>query len=388
MRGALLVLNAGSSSIKFAVYAVAAGDPECLLRGQIAGIGRAARFTAQAVEDDAPETRAVEAVDHAQALDGLLDWLDETISDLRILGAGHRVVHGGPDRDGPRRIDRVERDALAAFIPLAPHHQPHNLAAIDALARRDPNLRQVACFDTAFHAHQEAVARRLPLPAEYEARGLLRYGFHGSSYEYVSGEVARMDRGVTRVLIAHLGNGGSLCAVRDGVSVATTMGFSTLDGLLMGTRCGALDPGVILHLLREGMGEEALRALLYDRSGLLGVSGISADMAVLLNSEAAGARRAVELYCHSLIRQMGAMIAAMEGVDALVFTGGIGENAAPIRERVCARLRWLGVALDAQANARNAREIGAEDSRVPVWVIPTDEERVIARHTWALIRPG
>ncbi|MGB1111323.1 MAG: acetate/propionate family kinase [Gammaproteobacteria bacterium] len=386
MSDGILVLNAGSSSIKFAIYTLDGTDPTLFIRGQVAGIGSSGWFSAKSASNEPLASQDVIARDHSQALGFLLDWLRDRMANLRIVGAGHRVVHGGPDRAEPRLIDQDELAALARLNPLAPHHQPHNLAAIKALAERDPGLKQVACFDTAFHARQDATTRRLPLPAEYEARGLMRYGFHGSSYEYISAEVEALERGVSKVLIAHLGNGGSLCAVKDGVSVATTMGFSTLDGIMMGTRCGALDPGVVLHLMHEfGMGEAELHDLFYNQSGLLGVSGISADMAQLLANDQAEAAKAIDLYCHSLIKNIGAMIALLEGVDAIVFTGGIGENAAPIRARVCERLSWLGVRLQPENNAANAQEITAPDSELPVWVIPTNEELVIARHTANLI---
>lgn len=393
----ILVLNAGSSSVKFALFVLTTGDadPQMRLRGQVSGIGREPVFSAC---DAAGRTIAEDngrlvttASDHRMALDYLLDWIRRHMAGIELAAVGHRVVHGGRMRTEPARITAELLLELDGLSPLAPHHQPHNVAAIRLLEEHEPSLPQVACFDTAFHARQDDIARRLPLPSEYAGRGLMRYGFHGLSYEYITSTVAAFgDAGAPpRLLIAHLGNGASLCAVRHGRSVATTMGFSTLDGLMMGTRSGSIDPGVLLHLMREdGMGEPALSDLLYNRSGLLGVSGISADMQQLLNSQAPGAREAVDLYCLTLVKQMGSMLAVLEGADAIVFTGGIGEHAAPVRAAVCARLGWLGVVLDESANAANASRISHSDSALPVLVIPTNEELVIARHTAKLLHPA
>ena len=392
MSDALLILNAGSSSLKFAIYETgrAGADPALLLRGQIEGIGRRPRFSladrppapfAAAPEDSA----AASIADHAGALDLLLDWLAAAGGSLRLVAAGHRVVHGGTTHAAPARVTPALIEALAALGPLAPHHQPHNVAAIRALADRLPTLPQVACFDTAFHAAQPAVARRFALPRDLWRRGLVRYGFHGLSYEYVVGALAAQAGALpARLLVAHLGNGASLCAVKDGTSLATTMGFSTLDGLVMGTRSGALDPGVLLYLLREeGLDEAALTDLLYNRSGLLGVSGESADMRTLLASGSTAAAEAVELFCYRILREAGSLVAALEGLDALVFTGGIGEHAAAVRAAVCRGLSWLGLSLDESANERHGPPIARPDSQVAAWVIPTNEELVIARHTLA-----
>jgi len=392
MSDAILVLNAGSSSIKFALFGLPlAGDAR--LRGQIEGIGRRPRFLLRdgsAAEAAPPPDVALDAVgDHAAALDLLLDWLPRAAAGAEVVAAGHRVVHGGTRFTAPLRVTPAAVAALAALGPLAPHHQPHNVAAIRALAARRPDLPQVACFDTAFHATQPAEATTLPLPAELRAKGLRRYGFHGLSYEYVSGALAEATApgpAPTRAVIAHLGNGASLCAVKDGLSVATTMGFSTLDGLIMGTRCGSLDPGVLLHLMTaEGYDAAALTELLYDRSGLLALSGESADMRRLLASERPEAREAVAIYCYRIVREIGALAAALGGFDAVVFTGGIGEHAAPVRDAVCRGCAWLGLALDAEANARGGPRLSAPDSRVAAWVVPTNEELVIARHTAAAV---
>ena len=388
----ILVLNAGSSSLKFAVFRTAVDDRlTAVLRGQISGIGASAAF--RAWRDDGGEgvstSAEPEGLDsHRQAIAFALDWIAGQTDGMRLLGVGHRVVHGGAGRRTPAAVTASLLSELEDLAPLAPHHQPHNLAAIRAVQATAPELPQVACFDTAFHAGQPAVARRLPLPARFRDQGLQRYGFHGLSYEYVSGAVPALNGGEMpeRLIVAHLGNGASLCAMRHGESIATSMGFSTLDGLLMGSRCGTIDPGVLLHLMREqGMDEPQLSDLLYNHSGLKGVSGISADMQVLLASEDPAAVEAIELFCYTLLRAIGSMTAALGGVDALVFTGGIGEHAAPIRARVCGELGWLGLDFDAQANAEGGGLLTRGGSRVKVWVIPTNEELVIARHTRALV---
>ena len=394
MTDALLILNAGSSSLKFAIYETARPglDPALLLRGQIEGLGRQPRFIlageVPASLAAAPDNAAITGIaDHAGALDLLLDWLAMAGEDLRLVAAGHRVVHGGTGHAAPARVTPALIEELTALGPLAPHHQPHNVAATRALTERLPALPQVACFDTAFHTSQPAVARRFGLPSELGERGLLRYGFHGLSYEYVVGALATEAGALPdRLLIAHLGNGASLCAVKGGQSLATTMGFSTLDGLVMGTRCGALDPGALLYLLREdGLGEAELTDLLYNRSGLLGVSTESADMRTLLESGSQVAAEAVELFCYRILREAGSLLTALQGLDALVFTGGIGEHAAPIRAAVCEGLSWLGVSVDVAANGHHGPRISRPDSRVTVWVLPTNEELVIARQTLAVL---
>lgn len=392
MSDAILVVNAGSSSIKFALFGLPPA-PGALLRGQIEEIGRAPRFRLSGDADarcPPPDAAALAAVaDHDGALALLLDWLPRAAAGSEIVAAGHRVVHGGTRFTAPQRVTPETLEALAALGPLAPHHQPHNVAAIRALAARRPDLPQVACFDTAFHATQAAETTTLPLPAELRAKGLRRYGFHGLSYEYVSGalaEVVAPAPAPARAVIAHLGNGASLCAVETGRSVDTTMGFSTLDGLIMGTRCGSLDPGVLLHLMAaEGYDAAALTDLLYNRSGLLALSGISADMRALLASDQPAARQAIAIYAHRIAREIGALSAALGGLDALVFTGGIGEHAAPVREIVCRGCAWLGLDFDTAANERDGPCLTTPDSRVGAWVVPTNEELVIARHTAALI---
>jgi acetate kinase len=347
----LLTINAGSSSLKFATFRLE-DEPVCELRGQLSGIGQG---VAKLSGVDWP-TENLRLENHRDAVALLIDRLE-------VAAVGHRVVHGGTRFTAPVRIDTPTITALRELIPLAPLHQPHNVAAIEAVASALPNVPQVACFDTAFHATMPEVAARFALPEEYWQKGIRRYGFHGLSYEAI---LHRLGSDVPqRLIIAHLGNGASLAAVKHGKCIATTMGFSTLDGLVMGTRGGLLDPGVILHLLREGYDLPKLEKLLYHESGLLALGG-TADMKTLLETDGERARLAVELYCMRIAREVGSLAAALEGVDALVFTGGVGENAAPIRDRVAEKLRWLG-ALD-------------------IRVIPTDEELTIARHTKRLLR--
>ncbi len=400
MSEALLTLNAGSSSLKFAVFTLGSGSREnddwrdlrLFLSGQIAGINAAATpvFKARLASGaslPAPDLSRVGICDHASAIQWALTWLTQQLHGLRLIGVGHRVVHGGPHYTRPALLTTEVLAGLTRLVPLAPHHQPHNLAAIHAVASSAAYLPQVACFDTAFHATQPALARRLPIPEQFAQQGLERYGFHGLSYEYIASVLPEYHAGQmpTRTIVAHLGNGASVCALQNGQSIATSMGFSTLDGLLMGTRSGSIDPGVILHWLRSGMTEAELTQLLYNQCGLLGVSGLSADMQVLLASPDPRASLAVELFCYTLVRSIGSHLAALEGLDTLVFTGGIGEHAAYIRQAVCTRLHWLGITLDEAANAQNAPLISGSNSRIRVQVIPTNEERVIACHTLELL---
>lgn len=388
MARALLVLNAGSSSIKFALFEVDAREqPRLASTGEIEGIGSAPHFI---VRND----RGVVLVDERwpagqRAFPALIDtvvgWAEAHLGADQLVAVGHRVVHGGSAHDQPARVTPALLDELDRLTPLAPLHIPHNLAPIRAIAAARPDLPQVACFDTAFHHGMPAVATRFALPREYEASGVRRYGFHGLSYEYISHRLRELAPGLARgrVIAAHLGNGASLCAMRNGRSVDTTMGFTALDGLVMGTRCGSIDPGVLLYLLQQhGMDAAQLEDLLYRRSGLLGVSGgLASDMRTLLASDAAAAGEAIELFVFRIAREFGALGASMGGVDGLVFTAGIGEHAPAIRRAVCARLGWLGVRIDETANARNALTISTPDSRLAVHVIPTDEEAMIARHT-------
>jgi acetate kinase len=388
----LLVLNAGSSSLKFALYRLGGAEPALLVRGQFAGIGRTLAFSATSAVGAAltsPSAAALGAVrNHADALLLLPDWLAANGLGHELAGAGHRVVHGGTRFTAPERITPKNLDELAALEPLAPHHQPHNVAAIRALMQQRPELPQVACFDTAFHAGMPATARRLGLPTAFEAKGMRRYGFHGLSYEYVTGRLTQLCGGrlPRRLVIAHLGNGASMAAVLDGTGHATTMGFSTLDGIVMGTRIGSLDPGAILHLMREErMDLKALEDLLYNKCGLLGLSGISADMKTLLESHDPRAAAAIDQYCYAIVRHTGSLAAALGGLDALAFTGGVGENAAPVRARVCRDLAWLGLEFDESANGKGGPLLTGPGSKTAVYVVPTDEELVIARHTARLL---
>ncbi len=388
MLSQILVLNAGSSSIKFAIYE----EGERLNRtvqGMISGIGSGTAFSARDGQGALPGNLPPDTVNHEGALAWLFDWLESGRHARHLLGAGHRVVHGGEHRDAPLIVDDSSIAELDALAPLAPLHQPHNLAAIKALRKLRPELAQVACFDTAFHRTQSALAQSFALPRSITEQGLRRYGFHGLSYEHISETLpaALGSRAEGRVIVAHLGNGASLCAMRNRRSIATTMGFSTLDGLIMGTRCGTIDPGVLFYLMHErGMTSIAVEELLYRQSGLLGVSGISNDMRTLLESKDPRAADAVSQFVYRAVLEIGALTAALEGLDALVFTGGIGEHAVAIRSKICEKLGWLGITLDSTANSHSSQQISRNDSAVVVCVIPTDEEAVIAAHTQRLLR--
>jgi acetate kinase len=394
MRGPVLVVNAGSSSIKFSAYAVNAAEPGLLFKGQIEKIGSAphmaaedARGAAIAEKRWSPGSRS----DHEGVLGSLIDWVEAHLGGQMPLAVGHRVVHGGTAFAAPTRIDAAVLGQLDSLCPLAPLHQPHNLAAIRAIAALHPSLPQVVCFDTAFHHGQPTVAQRFGLPRALHDAGIRRYGFHGLSYEYIASTLRERAPGVAsgRVIAAHLGAGASLCAMLDGKSIDTTMGFTALDGLPMGTRCGALDPGVVLHLLSAcHMDAKGIEDLLYHESGLLGVSALSSDMRELLASRDPAAEEAIELFLYRVSRELGALSASLGGLDGLVFTAGIGEHAPEIRRRVCERSRWLGITLDTRANERGGGCISAPGSRVSVWVIPTDEERMIARRTIEVVGTG
>lgn len=387
MNDAILVINAGSSSIKFAIYTAGATQSR-ILRGLLDGLGSQPKFSAsdasgKVVPGD-PLAGATAGLTHEQALARLFDWIGRQCSDVRLIAAGHRVVHGGDEFSEPMLIDAPLLLRLDEFVPLARLHQPHNLAAIRALIKLQPEIPQVACFDTAFHRTQPAIAQAYALPRELTATGVKRYGFHGLSYQYIAG-VLPDHLGTAadgRIIVAHLGAGSSMCAMRNRASVATTMGFTVIDGLMMGTRTGNLDPGIVLYLMRErGMSLDEVDNLLYRRSGLLGVSGVSADMRTLLTSADPRAHEAVELFAYRAAREIGSLAAAISGLDALVFTGGIGEHAATVRELVCGQCAWLGVELDGEANHRHGPRITTATSRTSAWVIATDEEKVIARET-------
>ena len=381
------VINAGSSSLRFSVYA---GDQR-FRDGQVDGIGVRPAAKARDAEGAAlppPDLGAVPPDTPADALIAIMPWLNDHLGGRRFAALGHRVVHGGPNHAAPCRVTPALLKELDALSPLAPLHQPHNLAPIRAAMARAPNLPQVACFDTAFHRTIPEVSQVFALPRAMADRGIRRYGFHGLSYDYIASVLPRVAPEIARgrVVVAHLGNGASLCALRDGRSVATTMGFSALDGLPMGTRCGQLDPAVVLHLLTaEGMSVGDVEALLYRKSGLLGLSGISSDVRELLASDQPGARFAIEVFVHQVARNIGSLAAALGGLDGIVFTAGVGENAVPIRSAICAACAWLGVELDPAANAAGGPRITAPGSRVAAYVIPTEENLMIARQTRALL---
>ena len=370
---AILTLNAGSSSLKFAVYAAAA-EPELLLAGQVENLGPVARLKLKG----APE-QEIGPADHATAVRTILQAVEPVLAGRRVAGVGHRIVHGGKAFGAPVELTADILAQLATLVPLAPLHQPHNLAAVAAAQEAFPQALQIGCFDTAFHRGHPFVNDTFALPRHLYDEGVRRYGFHGLSYDYVTGVVARerpeLARG--RVVIAHLGNGASMCAVHEGRSIGSTMGFSALDGLPMGTRCGQLDPGVLLYLMAKGMSAAQIEQMLYLESGLKGLSEISHDMRTLLASDDPRAAEAIDYYVFRIRRELGAMAAVLGGLDAVVFCGGIGENAAPIRARIMEGMEFLGLHLDTEANDAGATDIGLGPTEI--LVIRTDEERVIAR---------
>ena len=388
---AILVINTGSSSIKFAAYAHedSKGDASQLIcNGHIAKIGSETEYFVRHVDDGSSEEFREPSIDehfcHESAISWMFAWLDKSRNALTPIAVGHRVVHGGRNYATPVWVTEELLLELEKFIPLAPLHQPHNLRAIRVICKKWPLITQVACFDTAFHRTQSSVAQAFALPCEITNAGVHRYGFHGLSYEYIVTQLPRIlnGRAMGRVVVAHLGNGASLCAILNGVSVASTMGFSALDGLVMGTRCGALDPGVILYLIQElGMTPQEVSQMLYSRSGLLGMSGISGDMKTLLASEDPRAMHAIDVFVHKVISEIGALAAVMGGLDALVFTAGIGVHAAPIRARICKSFGWLGVVLDDEANAAGKELIHDRSSSIFLAVVDTDEEQMICGHT-------
>jgi acetate kinase len=389
-KGVMLVLNAGSSSIKFAVYHANDQQLDRLVHGEIEGVGTAPRFHAQ--DATGAEVDAKLWVDGAKLpvaglIAALIDWIDDRFRRGKLLAAGHRVVLGGLDHTAPALIDTALLDRLRALIPLAPIHQPRNLEPIEALAKLHPNLKQVACFDTAFHRTMPKVAQLYGVPHKLTAAGAQRYGFHGISYEYIARILPEIDERAAkgRTVVAHLGSGASMCALVGGRSVATTMGFSPLSGLVMGTRPGDLDPGLVLWLMQaKSMTLEDVENMLYHDCGLKGVSGLSGDLRDLLVSDDPQAKLAIDLFVYRVCWELGALAAAARGLDALVFTAGIGENARTVREAICRRAAWLGIELDRAANQRGQQRISTAASSVSVFVIPTDEELMIATHTLAL----
>lgn len=387
MSNAIVVLNAGSSSLKFSLFVERGAELDLQLRGQAEGLFTAPRFVAKdAASKVVSEKNWGEGakLGHADALEHLLSVLREHHATDGLAGVGHRVVHGGPDYDRPLRVNAKVLSDLRAFEPLAPLHQPHNLAPIQTLIERHPALPQVACFDTSFHRGNAELTQMFGLPYELFEQGVRRYGFHGVSYEYIASVLPTVDpvAAAGRTIVLHLGNGASMCAMQGGRSVASTMGFTALDGLMMGTRSGSLDPGVVLYLMGErGMDVSAVEKMLYNQSGLLGVSGVSSDMRSLLASDAPRARLAIDLYLYRIRRELGSLVAALGGLDAIVFTAGIGENAGAIRAGVCRDAHWLGVAFDESANDAGARQLHTAASKVHVWQLATNEELMIARHT-------
>jgi acetate kinase len=387
----ILVVNAGSSSVKFQVFAVQGeGALRRQLKGQMDGIGSRPRLRAsgpngETLADRCYPIEAVADVPAAMSVAGA--WLTDELN-INPIAVGHRVVHGGPDYARPVLIDPMVVTRLERYAPLAPLHQPHNLAPIKSLLTNFPNLPQVACFDTAFHRDHDPLADHYAIPHQLHAEGIRRYGFHGLSYEYVSKRLPQVapEVAVGRVIVAHLGSGASMCAMRAGKSVESTMGFTALDGLAMGTRPGQLDPGVVLHLITEkGMSASKVQDFLYRDCGLKGLSGVSNDMRELETSADPRAAFAIDYFVYRIGLNAGMLAAALEGLDGFVFTAGIGENSVSIRARIAERLAWLGIVLDPAENARHSTRISRADSRIPVYVVPTDEELMIAQHTLTLL---
>ena len=389
MTECIAVVNAGSSSVKFGIYDTE-GDEPLLLKGQVEQIGVSPTLIAENADGKELASRkwSPQGFAHAEAMKAITETTRELLPSWTVKGVGHRVVHGGTSFAEPIEITPAIVAELEKLIPLAPLHQPHNLAPIKAIAAGVPVMRQVACFDTGFHQSQPPLAVTYALPRELTQSGIRRYGFHGLSYEFVSTRlrVVAPEHADKRIIIAHLGNGASLCAMHKGRSVATTMGFTAVEGLAMGTRCGSIDPGVLIYLMDEkGMDARAIEALVYKKSGLLGVSGISSDMRTLRASGEPQAREAIDLFVYRIIREIGSLAAALGGLDGLVFTGGIGQRDPKTRSEVVAGCEWLGAVLDEDANEDHEQRIDSALSRMPVWVLPTDEERVICRHTAALL---
>ena len=393
-KNGILVINAGSSSIKFALFQQEAGKlhDKPAVSGQIDGIGAQAKLVAKdhkGKHEVALNISGDQEAQHKASLDFLLNWFTEHETGWNIVAVGHRVVHGGELYSAPVQLTPAIVEQLGQFIVLAPLHQPHNLNGVKALTALLPGVPQVACFDTAFHRTKPHVASLFGLPRALTAEGVKRYGFHGLSYEFIARSLpehlgAKADG---RIVVCHLGNGASATAIVGRKSVASTMGFTAIEGLMMGTRTGSLDPGVLLYLMEnKGMGVKELTKMLYKESGLLGVSGISQDMRTLLASDKPEAKEAVELFCYRIVREVGSLMAAAGGLDALVFTGGIGEHAAPVRKAVCEAFGWMGLTLDEAANAGDQICISRADSKVDVLVIPTNEEWMIAEHTADLLK--
>ena len=391
MQPALLVLNVGSSSLKFSLFSILnADDLNLVLKGQIEILDDAFKFSVKnnenkiLLEKSIPSQKDLHKKAQAFALNTLLDYLKEKTTDYTICAAGHRVVHGGNTFITPTMVNSQILMELEKLVPLAPLHQPYNLEGIRTLNEYMPKLFQVACFDTAFHATQPDIAQAYALPDDISSIPIKRYGFHGLSYEYIA-QVAPRYLGSSeaegKIIVAHLGHGASLCAMRNRQSIATTMGFTALEGLPMGTRCGNIDPGIILYLLHNGMSVENITELLYTHSGLLGVSNISGDVRTLLSNTKPSAKKAIDLFIYRIQRELGSLVAALEGLDSFIFTAGIGEHSPEIRARVCEKMNWLSLLIDDGANQKNELKISRNNSKISAWVIPTNEEWIVAQHT-------
>ncbi|AKU22249.1 acetate/propionate family kinase [Massilia sp. MB5] len=382
----IVVVNAGSSSIKFSLYGEREGELALLMKGKVEKLYTGDAYFVATGEDGvsvAEHRWQGVAISHETAMRFLFDFAHTHLDGRTVAAIGHRIVHGGTLFSAPVRLDADVLAQLEQLIPLAPLHQPHNLAPVRSVLEMAPEVLQIGCFDTAFHTVQPELAQAFALPPSITSLGIRRYGFHGLSYEYLASQLPELDHSLAgaRVVAAHLGNGASMCAIHAGRSVASTMGFTAVDGLPMGTRCGSVDPGVVLFLQSElKMEQGEIERLLYQQSGLLGVSGISSDMRTLEASSDPRARLAIDLFVYRIGRELGSLAAALGGLDALVFTGGIGENSARVRAAVCRDAAWLGVRIDAAANEAGQACISAPDSAVPVWVLPANEELMIARH--------
>ena len=382
----ILTLNSGSSSIKFALFEANSASQTPKVLGKIRGVGTQPEFSAVGEHGHPIQADGLAEIEpdvsHDVLIEKLLDWIDCHDEGFRLVMAGHRVVHGGQTFSEPVEITPTVFTEMERLTPLAPMHQPHSLAAVQAISGAMPELRQIACFDTSFHRTQPRVAQIYALPRGLTEMGILKYGFHGVSYDYIASVLPQHAPDVAdgRIVVAHLGSGASMCAIKNRQSVATTMGFTALDGLVMGRRPGRLDCGVVLHMIQEmGMTQAEVQHLLYRQSGLLGVSGLSNDMRVLLDSPDHAAREAIDLFCYRAASELAALVAALGGLDGIVFTAGIGESAPEIRQRICSQLVWLGVEIDEAANSEGKQRISASSSKVSAYVIPTNEELVIAR---------
>ena len=384
----ILVVNSGSSSLKFALYSIKDKANQPLLTGRVSGIGvqpkLRAKMAGESLENQAPFEYIPEDATHEWLIRELIKRLHTKYTQFKPIAVGHRMVHGGSNFTEPTVITKETLQQLKELVPLAPLHQPHSIVAIEAIAKNEPGLLQIACFDTSFHRTQSKIEQMFAIPRALTDEGVIRYGFHGLSYEYIASVLPKYlgDKADGRVLVAHLGNGTSMCAMKNRKSVSSTRGFSSLEGLVMGTRCGLLDAGVILHLIKQkGLSVEEVQKMLYHESGLLGVSGISSDMRVLEKSDHPNAKQAIELFCHRAKEEIGNLTAVMHGLDTIIFTAGIGENSVLIREKICEPLAWLGVKIDLAANKIGKGKISAADSNVGIYVIPTDEEATIANST-------